>query len=213
MPSQVKAKRLQGPTMPESLCLYHFFVPELPGPQSAYGGKHTKSAMLELCFTHPVDWQCISDAQRVEALLLTNPAFQHLAVETSQWQVWIKCKDKSSQLLRKFLRLVSFVFSSRFDFKCATKWKSSNWICSHFMNAQTCGYRKNGTAADISISFCGVKLHHLPTSPARGQRSGNTYNANTTFARLMMMMKLLLLLLLLLPLGCCCCWFWWINSL
>ena len=74
-----------------------FPAPESPMPQSAYGGEHTNSAMLELCFTHPVNWQCISDAQRVEALLLTNPAFQHLAEWSScqaKVEMWHRCNTK-----------------------------------------------------------------------------------------------------------------------
>ena len=100
-----------------------FPAPESPMPQSAYGGEHTNSAMLELCFTHPVDWQCISDAQRVEALLLTNPAFQHLAVETSQWQVWRKCKDKNSQVLRKLLRLCELYLQLQIWFQMCNQMK------------------------------------------------------------------------------------------
>ena len=53
----------------------------------AYSGQHANSAMLELCFTHPVDRQGIRDAQRVEALLFTNPALQHLDSNTA-WDTW-----------------------------------------------------------------------------------------------------------------------------
>ena len=150
MPRQVKATRLQGPTMPESLRLYHFFVPELPGPQSAYGGKHTKSAMLELCFTHPVDWQCISDAQRVEALLLTNPAFQHLLSSKSR-DVVPNAKQRMTGVMSRCSILLSL-------------------IPFHNINVQTCGYRKNGTAADISISlpkgWIGLQSLNQPTVTA-----------------------------------------------
>ena len=45
----------------------------------AYGGQHADASVLELRFTHPVDGESIGDAQRVEALLLTDPALQHLA--------------------------------------------------------------------------------------------------------------------------------------
>ena len=44
----------------------------------AYSGQHTNSAMLQLGFAHPVDRQGICDAQRIEALLFTHPALQHL---------------------------------------------------------------------------------------------------------------------------------------